>query len=260
MQVTPFNAFARALVAAFAGLAMGCSLQVDNQSEPAVTVRGETTLRRPAEVFEIEGVIRARAVDRDATLAQVAETLRGLRDAIGSLRGLETLAFTADDMEVETVRPFGCAAQFRGEQRPVDCAPIAYSAVIPFRVRGGPRQAAGDAASLLAERGAEAVRLVSFDVADPDGMRAQARRQAVLEALQTAEELAANSGAALGPVISIDYGDVGYPPSPRARLAQPEDIVATGLRTSPRASIRLTPEDIEVTERVTVVFELRERS
>ncbi len=261
MQFTPVNALWRVGVAALACVASGCSLQVDNQSESAVTVHGETTLRRPAEVFVIDGVIRARDADRDTALAQVTETLRTMRDTINTLRGLEALTFVTETLSVNTVRPTGCEERSARSDQPDDCNPIAFDVTIPFHMRGGPPQVAGDAASLLAEQGAESVRVRGFNVSDPEAMQADARRQAVLEALQIAEDLAANSGAQLGSVISIQYGPER--PLPRFTLHSmdqaPEQVSGVGLRTSPRASIRLTPDDIEITERVTVVFELQDQ-
>ncbi len=232
-----------------------CTQIVADEDKRTITVTGETTLEREPELFALAGAVRARAADRNEVLETLSDTLDTLRETLTDLRGLERLAFTTEDMTVTPVRPYGCDANFRGEQRPRDCAPIAHMAVIPFEVVGGPYQVAGDAASLLAEKGADDVRVIGFTVADPDGLRAEARRQAVLEGLQTAQELASGAGARLGPVIAVRYGDV-YADGLVTRARAPEELDVSGLRTSPAAPIRLTPDAIKVRETVHLEIQL----
>lgn len=235
-------------------LTASCGPAAPPPAPRTVSVWGEATLRKEPEVFTLAGAVRVRETNRDRALETAGDTLNALRDNLSDLRGLERLDFSTDTLTIEAVLPFGCTPGFMGDQQPSDCSPVAHVAFIPFNVLGAPYQVAGDAAALLAERGADSVRVSMFNVADPEGFRAEARRQAVLDALETAQELAGGAGERLGPVVSMNYGrsvDAGL-----VEFSAPAELPVDGLRTSPRNPIRLTPDDIRVTERVNLVVEL----
>lgn len=67
--------------------------------------------------------------------------------------------------------------------------------------------------------GANAVRGIRFTLADASAAQAQARKNAVADALAKARELAAAAGVTLGPVLTIREGGGGSPPVPMRAMA-----------------------------------------
>ena len=77
----------------------------------------------------------------------------------------------------------------------------------------------GEALDGLVRSGANQLHGVSFSIADPKPLEAQARREAVADAIAKARELAAAAGVGLGPILSIQEGGVARPlPMMRAEV------------------------------------------
>ena len=67
--------------------------------------------------------------------------------------------------------------------------------------------------------GANAVRGIRFTLADASPAQAEARKQAVADALAKARQLAAAAGVTLGPVLAIREGGSGPPPVPMRAMS-----------------------------------------
>jgi uncharacterized protein len=122
-------------------------------------------------------------------------------------------------------------------------APTGYVANVTIRVRTTVEASSAivdDAAAAVGD--ALRVQGLSWTVADPEALLAEARRVAVVDAEATAASLAEAAGAELGPIVSISTG--GAPTYPY--LAGEGDVSA----------IPFAPGQATITAAVTVAFEL----
>ena len=69
---------------------------------------------------------------------------------------------------------------------------------------------------------------VQFEVADPDAIEAEARAEAIRNAREKAEQIAARTGLALGPVIRVSEIVGGGPGIPAARMSAAEGYGGAG--------------------------------
>lgn len=76
--------------------------------------------------------------------------------------------------------------------------------------------------------GANAVRGIRFTLADSSTAQAQARKNAVADALAKARELAAAAGVTLGPVLTIREGGASPPTTMRAMALRTESPIEPG--------------------------------
>ncbi len=97
---------------------------------------------------------------------------------------------------------------------------------------------------------------ISFTIKDSTAINEEMLRSAARNARQKAEVLCAASGAALGSLLSIDYNwnEVHLCSNTRYRLA--EDRIAAPMVAK---SIDIEPEDIDVRDTVTFVWEIERR-
>ena len=84
-------------------------------------------------------------------------------------------------------------------------------------------------------------------MADPAVARAKAIDKAVADARLSAEAMAKAAGKSVGAVLSISSTDVGIVPGPMYD-------VAAGAE---KASVPISPGQVDVTANVTVIFELK---
>ena len=101
----------------------------------------------------------------------------------------------------------------------------------------------GPALDALVAAGSNQIDGPSFSIADPKPLLAKAREEAVKDATARAQTLAAASGVALGPIVSISEGGGYSPPQPMYRMTMtanaPPPPVAGG-EESVSASVSIT--------------------
>jgi uncharacterized protein YggE len=95
----------------------------------------------------------------------------------------------------------------------------------------------------LVEAGANRLRGVSFEIANPEPLQAEARRAAMQDARKRAELYAAAAGLKLGRVLSITETDAPVAPMPRQMRAMGE-------------AVPIAPGEQTVSATVTVVYEI----
>lgn len=94
---------------------------------------------------------------------------------------------------------------------------------------------------------------IQFGVKDEDALRSAMLRSAADDALASAKVLAEASGVTLGPLVSVDYSlNAGALRSP-TNVAMP----LMAARASGKAMMDFAPEDIEASERVTFIWEIK---
>jgi uncharacterized protein YggE len=98
--------------------------------------------------------------------------------------------------------------------------------------------------------GANSIWGVSFDVADKDASQAEARDEAVQDAVAEAQALAAAAGIELGSVISINYAPTGYYYGPYYGMGG-------GGGAAEAASTSIVPGQITVSADVTITYAIQ---
>ena len=91
--------------------------------------------------------------------------------------------------------------------------------------------------------GANTIDGISFEVAEPDKLRDEARKRAVANALATAKVYAEAAGVTLGPILSITEDDSGPVPFGRptvARMEMSKDVPIEGGTATIETRIRVT--------------------
>jgi uncharacterized protein YggE len=91
---------------------------------------------------------------------------------------------------------------------------------------------------------------IGFEVEDTAGLRQQALENAVAEAQRNAETLAAAAGVALKQIVSIEYGWA------EVRIQAQHMLLAQPRGAGPVTAPDIEPEDVEVSEKVTITWEI----
>lgn len=107
----------------------------------------------------------------------------------------------------------------------------------------------GDVIKLATDAGANNVWGISFEIENPDALRATARAQAIERAKHSATELAQLSGVKLGGIVSISENDMGGGYRPMMMKEARQDMAAN-------QSVPIEQGEITVGQQVTLVFEV----
>lgn len=174
-----------------------------------LTVTGQATAEAPADMAVVSlGVVRTEPT------AEAAMT--GVSAAVGALLDDLTAAGLApEDMQTSgfSLRPEYLDRREPGQMPKID----AYTAQNGVTIRVRDLSMLGGLLGDLVAGGANRMQGLSFDVADPAPLMAEARRRAVAEARASAEVLAAAAGLTLEDIVSITEGGGGGGPMPYAR-------------------------------------------
>jgi uncharacterized protein len=127
--------------------------------------------------------------------------------------------------------------------------------IVGYRVRNGLSARlreihdAGAVIDAAVQAGGDTIRIegVSFSFAEPSSLLSEARKRAINDAKDRAQQLTDGFGVKLGAVISISESDLGDPPGPRAREFADFSIAA---------STPIFTGESEVTVRVNVSYEI----
>ena len=109
----------------------------------------------------------------------------------------------------------------------------------------------------LAHCGARPEFQISYALSDPESAKNALLRQAVRDARAKAETLAAAAGVALGGILNIDYamGEPEFAVRPMRKMALAANCDA---RCEERYDMDITPDDISVSDTVTVLWDIRD--
>lgn len=176
--------------------------------EPAATQKGITVVGRgeafgqPDEAYVNVGVdtfaeeVTTATAENEATIQAIMATLK-------------EQGIVAEDIQTSNYSLW--AEQIYGERGPEGIAGYRVSNQVQVIIRDVERVA--DVLTAVTEAGANNIYGVSFSVADPAALEADAREQAIINARERAESLAQLAQLSLGDVVSISevIGQVPYP-------------------------------------------------
>jgi uncharacterized protein YggE len=208
----------------------------------SVTVDGEGDATVSPDLARVQLGVEARAASLDDAMRDATQRMKALRDRLVALgipeAKLKTSQWSVDQervpVAVPMTAPIAPAAPTKGGARP-GVAPVPSPAPPPavaerweehYRVSNmlevtvEKLDLLGKVLALAGDAGANRSWGVSFDVADPKPVQAEAREKAVADARARAEQLARLAGVKLGRVVALSEGGGGMP-MPYARPMAP---------------------------------------
>lgn len=228
------------------------SLAFAQTEPPTISVVGVGVMEAAPDTFVVSAEIEGRGRDQITAIRALAEAQDHLSEA-AQLDGLETARLTTGLYAVRPVFEPTCGQAEYGRDTE-DCPVVGYSASTTITIEGSPTARAGDAVSLLSERGALNASLKSFSIRDMDTQRRAAQRAAFEDAQRQAQTLADASGRSGVRLVKLEDAaarDV-RPLVERARAVQ--DVVVTGSRIRPSVSLDVAPEPVRTESRVVATF------
>lgn len=241
-----------------AGLALGLAVlaalpagaQDAIADRPSIVVSGVAKVERAPELFRVNVDLEGLGTDQVSALRAVAQVQSRVTQQLAALAGAERMTLTTSEVQVGPRHDPDCS-----DMMAQGCAIIGYSASIQLKVEGSPARLAGNVVSAASEAGATRARLTGFALADYAAARIEADHQAFESARRQATALAAASGQRLGRILRIQE-----PGTAVAVAIRSEDVLAlpTGRDYQSYAEVEIstTPAPIEVTSRLSVVFEV----
>ena len=238
------------LVLAFAVGAPACAAAQSVSDRPAIVVVGRGSAERAPDAFTVTGSLQGRGATQVAALEGLAAVQEGVLDRLPRLEGLTDAKVTTGAISVSPVYNPSCGSdRYESEE---GCPITGYRATVSVSMEAAPVERAGDAASLLAELGAQRTEIDSFDLRDPSALRDDANRAAFADARRQAELLAATSGQRIVRVLRVQDSDARTNPGVYAV----DEVVVTGSRIRPQVLLNVAPEPVRRDASVTVIFEI----
>ncbi len=219
-------------------LVLWTALPAVAQDAPRLTVSGSGTAEAAPDMAVVSVGVQATESDAEAAMTAVSQKMSALLQAVS-----EAGVAQAD---VQTTG-LSLSPEYRyrndGSEPP---AISAYTATNGVTLRVRDLDNLGGLLGQLVGEGANRLNGLSFDVADPAPLVADARRKAVADARAAAEVLAEAAGVSLGSIISITDGGAPAQPGPMMRM---EAAVSS-------ADVPVAEGSVGRTSRVTVVWAL----
>ena len=210
-----------------------------------ITVKGSAKLSLRPDYVVITMTLTAEDKDYDEAMAQGSARLDALRDALAAI-GYDRKELKTTNFNVSTEYDFQNDQYGNGRRvfRGYACTHELKLALDFDAARLGE--------TLSAITGCEATPdlNVRFTVKDTDAVSDELLRQAADNALRRAKVLAAASGVTLGQLVRIDYswGNRDF--------VSPTAFAAGGMLRA-KATMDFTPEDIDINDQATFVWEIR---
>ena len=210
-----------------------------------ITVKGSARLSLRPDYVVITMTVTTEDKSYDEAMALAAGHLESIRDALANL-GYDRKALKTSNFNVSTEYDFQNDRNGNGRR-----VFRGYACTHELRLSLDFDAARlGETLSAITGCKAEPELNVRFTVKDTDAVSDELLRQASENALRRAKVLAAASGVDLGPLVRVDYswGSRDY--------ASPTAFAAGGMLRSAKASMDFTPEDIDVNDQATFVWEI----
>lgn len=113
---------------------------------------------------------------------------------------------------------------------------------------------AGDLLALLAKEGVEDLYGPNFEIDDPEGLKEEARVDAIADAKEKAQRLADELGVTLGKIVSFNEGNDYYYPVPMmARAEMSMDVVGAAMDYAPE----LPTGENTITSNVSITYKIK---
>lgn len=224
-----------------------------------VTATNTITVSGDGEVFAVPDratftvTVREEGADvagaQDKATAKINAIISYLKDAGVEEKDIKTQSYNVNpkyEWEQAT-----CAGGYcPGNQRLVG-----FEVYQTLEVKVQDPQKAGELLTGVGGKGASEVSSLSFTVEDEDALRAEAREQAIAEAKEKADALAAQLGVSVVRVVGFYEDAGGYPPMPyAARGGMAMDAVAT---QEAKVAPSLPTGENKIVSNVNVTYEIR---
>lgn len=226
-----------ALVACL-GVPAGPPAVAQESAAREIVVAGRGVVRAVPDMAEVRLGVMAEAREAQVAMDRVSEDIDRL------LATLDALGVAPRDIQTTTLRldPVFSRAPSDGQGGP---ELRGFTATNDLTVWLRDMALLGEALQALLEGGVNRVSSVSFSLADPAPLEAEARRAAVADAQARAALYAEAAGVALGPVQSIVEGGVSG--------AEP----VMGARMAMEAAVPIAAGELEIVARVTITYAIR---
>ena len=196
----------------------------------------------------------ARVEGRGSTQSEALRTLSAaqsrLLEELPRLDGLTRGRVFTGEVAIDPLTNDACRERSR---RGEECPPEGYYARTAIVFEGAPAERAGDAVSLASELGAVQANLDGYRLAGLDTLRAEANRAAFNDAQAQARRLSEASGRRIVGILRIQDPTAARPDGTSTNL---DDVTVTGSRIQSAVRINVAPQPVEITSRLTVVFEI----
>jgi uncharacterized protein YggE len=210
------------------------------ETERQITVQGQGKIAVVPDMVGLTAGVEHRAAKAEQVMAAVTKDLARLI-ALLKTSGIAARDIRTGDIYITPVYP-----KSRSSAAGVARQPLEYRAGGNLRIRVREIDRTGMLLDQLFAAGVNRLSGLSFAVADPEPLLAEARRDAIRDARERAALYAAEAGVELGRVLRIDERSPAGP--------YPE---VQSLRAAPMRSDAIAPGEQEIRATVTVTFALR---
>jgi hypothetical protein len=224
------------LLAALACLALALPAAADD--DPAVTVTGHGTAAAQPDMATLGVGVETRAATAAAALAENSGATARVIERLKA-SGVPAADIATSDLSISPIRRHDGDDPARIE---------AFRVVNRVTARIGDLDGLGALLDRVVRDGANRIDRLSFGIADPAPLEAEARAAAIADARAAAEAYAGAAGLALGPVLSIRDAAAPAPRPGGLSVARAEAMPA----------VPIEPGTAEIAARVTVVWALEE--
>lgn len=232
------------------GLAWPVAAQDSLAGRPTIIVTGTGTARAQPDQFRVEARVEGRGSTQPDALRALSASQSRLLEELPRLAGLTRGRVFTGEVSIDPISNDECRERSR---RGEECPPQGYYARTAIVFEGAPAERAGDAVSLASQLGAAQASLDGYRLADPDTLRAAANRAAFDDAQAQARRLSEASGRRIVGILRIQDPTVARPDGNSVNM---DDVVVTGSRIQSAVRINVAPQPVEITSRLTVVFEI----
>lgn len=227
---------------------------------PSIIIFATGRAEAPAEFAGIEFKVRGEGATKVAALKAMTVVRSHVEESLPGLVGASKVALAATTLTFYELRPPECSSESDYSDAPKSsagaCRVTGYIAQLSMHAEIWPAERLGDAASLLAQLGADGVEPGSGKIQDEDALSAKATKAALDDARRQAERIAFASGGRLGRVLRIqDPRATSDNPMVLGGFAAPAALQARPA-IQPEVSVNLKVEPVAASSLYIVVFEL----
>jgi uncharacterized protein len=220
----------------------GKTIEVRGHQPVLITVSGEGKVSAVPDIAELTfGVQTGAQSTAKVAMDRLQKTMNAAFDAVKAL-GIEEKDISTESLWLNPSYEWPDGRQIlRG-----------YEANQQLRVKVRDLAKVGDVLSAATNAGANQAGGVQFTIDDPEELRAQAREEAIVQAQEKAEILAAQLGVSLKKMKGFSEGGGSFPPMPFARDMMMEKAAVGGEIES----VPLPPGEQEVVVIVSLTYEV----
>lgn len=223
----------------------GKNIEIQHRDEPGtITVSGEGKVFAAPDIGEVSfGVQTGRQPTAEAAMKKLADSMDKIYAAVQK-EGVEKKDISTENFWLNPVYDWTDGGQvFRG-----------FEATQSLRAKVRDLDKVSSVLTAATNAGANQAGNVSFTIDDPEGKRAEAREEAILEAKEKAKVLADQLNVELGKIRMFSEGDGGYFPP---MLMRDTAMGMGGGDVAAEKAIPLPPGEQEIVVSVTITYELK---